>query len=160
MIHIYRNKMTEFALHLDWDSLSTSKLCIKIENEIKRLFCLTNDIGQQKDEQEKEVVELKAKNDEILDLFHNVSFFFSKTFFDRENFREILEFCLWWIFFNQFWKSLLSCLVLSVVRPLTPEAGVFPCYIPIAGISESYLRNPSLGAMHTTSFDFFRCVIH
>ena len=55
----------------------------------------------------------------------------------------------------------LSCLlVLSVVRPLTPEAGVFPCYIPIAGISESYLRNPSLGAMHTTSFDFFRCVIH
>ena len=54
----------------------------------------------------------------------------------------------------------ISCLVLSVVGPLTPEAGVFPCYIPIAGISESYLRNPSLGAMHTTSFDFFRCVIH
>ena len=57
-------------------------------------------------------------------------------------------------------KKKWSCLVLSVVRPLTPEAGVFPCYIPIAGISESYLRNPSLGAMHTTSFDFFRCVIH
>ena len=40
-----------------------------------------------------------------------------------------------------------TCLVLSVVRPLTPEAGVFPCYIPLIGISESYLRNPSLGVM-------------
>ena len=80
-VSISKAQVDQLEERISTNELKNSDGVSKIQNEIKRLFCLTNDIGQQKDEQEKEVVELKAKNDEILDLFHNVSFFFSKTFF-------------------------------------------------------------------------------
>ena len=39
----------------------------KLRNEIKKLFCLVNDMGQKKDEQEKEILKMKAENEEIIE---------------------------------------------------------------------------------------------
>ena len=80
IISILKAQVDQLEERFSTNEVKNSDGICKIQDEIKRLFCLINDIGQHKDEQEKEIVELKAKSEEIIELFHNVSFFFPKIF--------------------------------------------------------------------------------
>ena len=81
IISILKAQVDQLEERFSTNEVKNSDGICKIQDEIKRLFCLINDIGQHKDEQEKEIVELKAKSEEIIELFHNVSFFLSKNNF-------------------------------------------------------------------------------
>ena len=75
VITVLKNKVDQLEERNSKTNVEISDGDNKLRNEIKKLFCLVNDMGQKKDEQEKEVLKLKAENEEIIELLHSVSYF-------------------------------------------------------------------------------------
>ena len=75
VITVLKNKVDQLEERNSKTNVEISDGDNKLRNEIKKLFCLVNDMGQKKDEQEKEILKMKAENEEIIELLHSVSYF-------------------------------------------------------------------------------------
>ena len=75
VITVLKNKIGQLEERNSKTNVEISDGNNKLRNEIKKLFCLVNDMGQKKDEQEKEILKMKAENEEIIELLHSVSYF-------------------------------------------------------------------------------------
>ena len=75
VITVLKNKIDQLEEKNSKTNVEISDGNNKLRNEIKKLFCLVNDMGQKKDEQEKEILKMKAENEEIIELLHSVSYF-------------------------------------------------------------------------------------
>ena len=75
VITVLKNKVDQLEEKNSKTNVEISDGDNKLRNEIKKLFCLVNDMGQKKDEQEKEILKMKAENEEIIELLHSVSYF-------------------------------------------------------------------------------------
>ena len=75
VITVLKNKVDQLEERNSKTNVEISDGNNKLRNEIKKLFCLVNDMGQKKDEQEKEILKMKAENEEIIELLHSVSYF-------------------------------------------------------------------------------------
>ena len=75
VITVLKNKVDQLEERNSKTNVEISDGDNKLRNEIKKLFCLVNDMGQKKDEQEKEILNMKAENEEIIELLHSVSYF-------------------------------------------------------------------------------------